>query len=483
MLAIAALLMCLSHAAGQRTVIGIRGAQFTVNGQATYTANSGFPGADPSIAGTLLNVRAVQAIFDDANYPQQGSKLHPYDSPKVGPIVFDYPDSPFSSERNVAEFLATLPVWRQCGLLAFTVNLQGGGPTDGNFGKRLQPHLNSGFDPTGNLKPSYAARLKRVIDTADKLGMVVIVGFFYQGSEQYVEVGPEDAYVKEAVRQAASFLKALPNRNVLIEIANEISPTMYTHPSLQPDRVADLVRLAQDTVSHQIPVSFSWVGDPPENGSKAAQALAMVDYIMFHTNRQSPDGVLDRIHAYRRSAGDARPLLVNEDGISSFNLQAATREHVGWGYYDQGLNNYRDGFQSPPVNWGINTLAKWLFFDQVARLTGSPALPRPPVSDQTVLLKVIGIEDGGSIKHGSGVEAIISGAEDSLRIARVEFFVDDIPYSYSRIAPYRLGNAEVWDMHGVSPGRHLLRVVAYMRGGPVFTELATMDELPFVVSN
>ncbi len=56
-----------------------------------------------------------------------------------------------------------------------TVNLQGGGPIDGNSSKE---YLNSGFDSHGVLKPAYADRLRRVIEEADHLGMVVIVGFF-----------------------------------------------------------------------------------------------------------------------------------------------------------------------------------------------------------------------------------------------------------------------------------------------------------------
>src|SRR5579872_2578918 len=138
------------------TLIGIRAAQFTINGQLTYTSASGFPGADPKIVGTLLNVRAVQAIFDDANYPEEGSRSHPYHSNTLGDIFWDYPNGPWDPERNVREFLAALPGWRRCGLLAFTVNLQGGGPPDGNYGERvsLQPHNNSGFDPHGNLKPA-----------------------------------------------------------------------------------------------------------------------------------------------------------------------------------------------------------------------------------------------------------------------------------------------------------------------------------------
>src|SRR5674476_765246 len=85
----------------------------------------------------------------------------------------------------------------------------------------LQPHNNSGFDPEGNLKPAYAGRLRRVIAEADRLGMVVIVGFFYFGSNERIQITPDDRYVKEAIVQGCRFLKGLPHRNILIEINNE----------------------------------------------------------------------------------------------------------------------------------------------------------------------------------------------------------------------------------------------------------------------
>ena len=68
-----ALLLCgvtvLSGQDKPRTTVGIRGSVFTLNGHTTYTAEAGFPNANTNLAGTLLNVRAVEAIFDDANYP------------------------------------------------------------------------------------------------------------------------------------------------------------------------------------------------------------------------------------------------------------------------------------------------------------------------------------------------------------------------------------------------------------------------------
>ena len=34
-------------------------------------------------------------------------------------------------------------------------------------------------------------------------------------------------------------------------------------------------------------------------------------------------------------------------------------------------NDYRDGYQSPPVNWGLNTERKQGFFDLVGRASGA----------------------------------------------------------------------------------------------------------------
>ena len=237
------------------TVVGIRGAQFTINGQVTYTAAAGFPAADSNLAGTLVNIRAVQAVFDDANYPWQGSRAHPYLSNTMGPVFFDYPDGPWDPDRNTREFVEALPDWRRCGILAFTVNLQGGGPTDGNYGERgpMQPHLNSGFDSVGNLEPAYARRLTRVLEAADRLGMVVLVGFFYQGSDERIALAPGDRNVRAAIVNGVRFLASLPHRNVLIEINNETSVGGYSHPILRPDGAVEAVELAKTEAAGRFP--------------------------------------------------------------------------------------------------------------------------------------------------------------------------------------------------------------------------------------
>jgi len=469
----------------QTTRVGTRGWQFTINGEPTYTAASGFPNADPKLVGTLLNVRAVQALFDDANYPRQGSREHPYQSNTMGAVAFDYPDGRWDPDRNTREFIAALPSWRRCGLLAFTVNLQGGGPTDGNYGEDgpTQPHDNSGFDAEGKLKPAYAGRLAKVIEAADKLGMVAIVGFFYQGEDERIRVAPDNRFARNAIVAGVEFLKSLPNRNVLIEINNETSVRGYSHPILQPDGAVEAVLVARQTAARQIPVSMSWSGGIQPKGSRGDEAIHSVDYVMFHTNGRTPEEVHETIQAMRRWAGYDRPALINEDGVSTFNLHAAVEEHAGWGFYDQGWNNYRDGFQSPPTNWRINTPVKWLFFEQVARLSGSPVPARPDYTDEEApLVRVIGLAPGQVLAKPAWIEAVVQDRHARWPVKRVEFFIDGKPYSYRRNAPYLLGGQEWWDPRQAGPGRHVLRVAAYDMRGPRFTETCAILEIPFEVA-
>ena len=49
-------------------------------------------------------------------------------------------------------------------------------------------------------------------------------------------------------------------------------------------------------------------------GSRGDAALRAVDYIMFHTNGQTPEEVHQTIAAMRRWTGYERPLIINEDG-------------------------------------------------------------------------------------------------------------------------------------------------------------------------
>jgi hypothetical protein len=70
------------------------------------------------------------------------------------------------------------------------------------------------------------------------------------------------------------------------------------------------------------------------------------------------------------------PILFNEDDHFDFdkpvnNMMQAISEYASWGYFDPGKSDYVDGYQCPPVNWGINTERKKAFFGLLKEVTGA----------------------------------------------------------------------------------------------------------------
>src|SRR5688572_14586274 len=96
----------------RKTSVSIVGDAFYINGKPTYSGRSW---NGKKIEGLLFNSRMVQGIFDDRNPNTAG--------------LWIYPDNnKWSADRNTEEFIAAMPDWRRHGLLAFTLNLQGGSP-------------------------------------------------------------------------------------------------------------------------------------------------------------------------------------------------------------------------------------------------------------------------------------------------------------------------------------------------------------------
>ena len=118
------------------TTVSIAGEAFHINGAPTYPGRT-YRGH--RVEGLLMNSRMVQATFDDRN-PETRAR-------------WAYPDTgTWDPDRNTREFLAAMPEWRRHGLLAFTVNLQGGSPEGYSKG---QPWHNSAFEADGSLRDDY----------------------------------------------------------------------------------------------------------------------------------------------------------------------------------------------------------------------------------------------------------------------------------------------------------------------------------------
>lgn len=328
---------------------------FYINGEITY-AGRNYEGH--KIEGLLLNSRMVQGIFDDRN----PGTIH----------LWKYPDTDkWDPERNTREFLAAMPAWRAHGLLAFTINLQGGSPEGYS---KSQPWHNSGIEADGSLNPDYLSRLKRIIDFADELGMVVILGYFYFGQDHRLK--DEDA-VKRATDNATGWLFDNGYTNVIVEVNNECN-VRYAHEILQPERVHELIErvksISQDGRRYLAGTSYGGGRVPFENVVRTS------DFILVHGNGvRDPNRIMEMVQQTRHVPGyRAMPILFNEDDHFDFdkpmnNCMAAISQYASWGYFDPGENDYHHGYQSVPVQWQINTQRKRAFFQKVRDITGHGA--------------------------------------------------------------------------------------------------------------
>jgi len=240
---------------------------------------------------------------------------------------------------------------------------------------------NTAIDPDGNLRPAYMARLERILNRADELGMVAIVGYFYFGQDQRLK---DEEAVKRGVLNATNWILDHGYTNVLVEINNECN-IGYDHDILKPPRLPELFDLVrkQTRNGRRLMVSSSFGGttssmtDRENPDSPATSSVSKnADFLLIHGNGPYDSDLIRRCIAGTRAlAGRKLPTLINEDPNFHFtedgnHLLASVAEYVSWGYYEQGQNNYQDGFQSPPVNWGINTDNKKQFFELVKKVTG-----------------------------------------------------------------------------------------------------------------
>ncbi len=327
---------------------------FFINGQPTY------PGRfweGHKIEGLLMNARLVQGIFDD---------LNPDTVPK-----WQYPDThTWDPDRNTHEFIQAMDAWRLHGMLALTINLQGGSPEGYS---RHQPWENSAIRADGTLRPEYMQRLTRICDRADELGMIVILGIFYFGQAHRLQ---DESAIHRAVDSTVEWVFEHDYRNILIEVDNECD-VQYQQPLLRPEGVPTLIRQvkAHSSGGRRLLASVSLGGRaiPPAN------ILSAVDFVLLHGNgADDPQTITQMVLTTRQAEGYHRqPVLFNEDDHFDFeqplnNMTSAICQYAGWGFFDYRMpgEGFDEGYQSVPVNWSISSARKRGFFNKLSEITG-----------------------------------------------------------------------------------------------------------------
>jgi CubicO group peptidase (beta-lactamase class C family) len=278
-----------------KTTIAIRGDNWLINGKPTY------PGA--AADGLLLNVRMVNAIFEDQRRTD------------------------FDPAANTREFLDHLPSNIKHGVRAFTISLQGGYPG-------YERALNSAYRPDGSLRPEYLARARQVIERCDTLGAAVILSCFYQRQDQVL--ASEEA-VRHAVIETCRWLRDAGYKNVLLEIANEYPHPGFGHKLLKTDAgEAELIALARREAPELL-VSTSGLGDC-RVADEVGQAA---DFLLVHFNGVPLEQIEPRLAKLKKYG---KPIVCNEDprigdeGVAA--LEHSMKAHASWGLMHEKKNQW-----------------------------------------------------------------------------------------------------------------------------------------------
>lgn len=331
------------------TKVTIKGEKFFINGSPTFEGRTwkGF-----SVEGLLPNSRMVQGVFDDLN-PETVSR-------------WNYPDGKWDANRNTNEFVAAITEWRKHGLLAFTINFQGGSPEGYS---RVQPWENNAFEADGTLIPAFAGRMERIVEEADKNGMVVILGIFYFGQDERLAY---ETAVIAAVDNSVAWIQKKGYTNVIIEVANECNNKAYKHEIIKQERIHELIlRIKKNAPEILVATSFNGNTIPPD------KIVEVSDYVLIHGNGvKIPSRITEMVEQIRNLPSyKPMPIVYNEDDHFDFdqpenNFVAATKAFASWGYFDFRMKDegFDEGYQSIPVNWGISSDRKKGFFAKMKEI-------------------------------------------------------------------------------------------------------------------
>jgi hypothetical protein len=253
--------------------------------------------------GLLMNVRMVNSVFEDRRRTD------------------------FDADANTDRFLAHLPDYAAHGVRAFTICLQGGMPG-------YEGALNSAFNPDGSLRESYLRRVRRVIDSCDREGLVVILGCFYQRQDQVLE---DEAAVRRGLLNVVHWVGRSGFQNVVLEISNEFDHSGFDHRILRSvEGQLELIRLVEGAAPDLL-VSTSGLG----HGRYPPKLAESADFVLIHFNGTKVEDIPARIAALKKYG---KPIVCNEDNkrgeTAARAAELCVANGASWGLMLNSLNQY-----------------------------------------------------------------------------------------------------------------------------------------------
>jgi CubicO group peptidase (beta-lactamase class C family) len=275
-----------ARATAPKTRVSLEGGRWHINGRVTN--------AGSKAEGLLMNVRMVNATFEDAN-------------PATRPADFD-------RDENAARFVAQIPSYAASGVNALTLCLQGGMPG-------YEGAVNSAFASDGSLRGDYLERVARVIEACDRQGVAVILGCYYQRQSKILK---DDQAIRAGIVHVVRWIESVGWKNVVLEIANEYPHGGFAHKLIrEPKGTASLVRLAKET-SPGLLVTASGLG----SGTIDAEVAQACDFLTPHWNSTPVEQIPVRLAALKKYG---KPIVVNEDDKTGESAAKALEATVAGG--------------------------------------------------------------------------------------------------------------------------------------------------------
>ena len=260
--------------------------------------------------GKLMGIRLSEAVFDGTGLSGRA----------------------FDPDRNTDRVIQALGLYAEYGIRAITVSLQGsrvdgGSPANievgsgavGSGAVSTGPVQFSAFERDGALKSGWMARLGRLLQAADRKGMVVCVTYFSHGREEMFD---STGAIVAAARNVTDWLIENNFRNVVIDVADSWNGATgeWGQGNFVPEYISHLVEDVRERfhgADFALPIGASTDG----NMTYPASLAQMCDVVLVRGDGSSPGQKRSRL---RELEANLRPVwMVGDDNgreISETNL-------------------------------------------------------------------------------------------------------------------------------------------------------------------
>ncbi len=277
--------------------------------------------------GKLMLLRLAQSLFDDQSLAEH----------------------PFDPDLNTQQVIDALDFYKQHGVLAISVALQGDNPrqsdeingapgSESGDSSTENGAAVSAFRPDGTLKTEWLNRLERLLTAANDRGMIVCLVYFHPGQDAIFE---SPKLIATAAINITDWLIKKNFRNVVVNVADEwdLDGRSWGHARFVPDNIDRFVELIRERFNH---ADYSLpIGAASSGKMRYPDSLAQVcDVVLLHGNGRTPGEKLGRLRQFEATK---RALwMVQDDNGQEATLANLAREKAsadalfkdgaGWGF-------------------------------------------------------------------------------------------------------------------------------------------------------